>query len=157
MTANLLTLNPSKTEFMLIGLHQQLSKIHSPSLPLPPAQPILPCSSARNLGFVFDPSLFCSQQISKLSSSCHYNIRTSVVFATLWTTKQQPPLPPLLSIPVSTTVTHSITFFPHLNFTVSNSYKMHGPEPCLELFFTPQLLPSLHSTSLKLNSVFNTK
>ena len=32
MTANLLTLNPSKTEFMLIGQHQQLSNIHSPSL-----------------------------------------------------------------------------------------------------------------------------
>ena len=76
MTANLLTLNTSKTEFMLIGLPQQLSKIHSPSLSLPPAQPILPCSSSRNLGFIFDPfSLSCSQQISKLSSSCHYHIR----------------------------------------------------------------------------------
>ena len=75
MTANLLTLNPSKIEFMLIGLPQQLSKIHSPSLFLPPAQPILPCSSARNLGFVFDSSLSFSQQISKLSSSCHYHIR----------------------------------------------------------------------------------
>ena len=75
MTANLLTLNPSYTEFMLIGLSQQLSKIHSPALFHPPAQPILPCSSARNLGFVFHSSLSFSQQISKLSSSCHYHIR----------------------------------------------------------------------------------
>ena len=74
MTANLLTLNPSKNEFMLIGLPQQLYKIHSPSLSLPPAQPILPCSSTRNLGFVIDPSLSFSQQTSKLSSSCHYHI-----------------------------------------------------------------------------------
>ena len=66
MTANLLILNPSKTEFMLIGLPQQLSKIHSPLLSLPPAKQILPCSSARNLGFVFDSSLSFSQQISKL-------------------------------------------------------------------------------------------
>ena len=60
---------------MLISLPQQLSEIHSPSLSTPPAQPILPCSFARNLGFVFDSSLFFSQQISKLSSSCHYHIR----------------------------------------------------------------------------------
>ena len=34
MTANLLTLNSSKTEFLLIGLKQQLSKIHNSSLPI---------------------------------------------------------------------------------------------------------------------------
>ena len=38
-------------------------------------KPILPCSYTRNLGFVFDPSLSFSQQISKLSSFCHYHIR----------------------------------------------------------------------------------
>ena len=75
MAANLLTLNPSKTELMLNGLPQQLSKIHSPSLFLLPAQPILPCSSARNLGFVCYPSLSFSQQFPKISSSCHYHIR----------------------------------------------------------------------------------
>ena len=41
MTANLLTLNTSKTEFLLIGLKQQLSKIHNSSL-----------HSARYLGFI---------------------------------------------------------------------------------------------------------
>ena len=75
MTAKLLTLNPSKTEFMLIGLPKQLFKIHYPSLFLRPAQPFRPCSSARNLGFVFDSSFCFSQQIFKLSSSCHYHIR----------------------------------------------------------------------------------
>ena len=75
MTATLLTLNPSKTEFMFIGLPQQLSNIHSPSLSLLPAHPILPCSSAHHLGFVFDSSLSFSQQIFKLSSFCHYHIR----------------------------------------------------------------------------------
>ena len=74
MTANLLTHNPFKTEFMIIGLPQQVSKIHSPSLSLPTAQPILSYSSSRNLSFVFDSSLSFSQQISKLSSSCHYHI-----------------------------------------------------------------------------------
>jgi Reverse transcriptase (RNA-dependent DNA polymerase) len=32
MSANLLTLNPSKTEFLLIGLPKQLSKIENPFL-----------------------------------------------------------------------------------------------------------------------------
>ena len=77
MTANLLTLNPFKTEFMLIGLPQQLSKIRSPSLSLPPAQPIRSCSSARNLGFVFDSSLslFQPTNLQALYSSYHYHIR----------------------------------------------------------------------------------
>jgi len=44
MTANLLTLNSSKTEFLLIGLKQQLSKNHNSSLTT--------THSARNLGFI---------------------------------------------------------------------------------------------------------
>ena len=132
MTTNPLTLNPSKTEFMLIGPPQQLSKIHFSSLSLPPAQPI-PCSSARNLGFVFDSSLSFSQKISKLSSSCHYHIRDLRRIRNSLATKEQPPSPPPLSIPVSTTATHSITLFLHSNFTVSNSYKLNYAEQFLEL------------------------
>ena len=74
MTANLLSLNPSKTEFMLIGLPQQISKISSPSLSLPSNHPITPTDSARKLGFVFDSSLTFSKQISSLSSACNYHI-----------------------------------------------------------------------------------
>ena len=66
MTANLLTLNSSKTEFLLIGL-QQLSKIHNCSLNT--------TDSARNLGFIFDSHLTFSDQISSLSKSCYYHIR----------------------------------------------------------------------------------
>ena len=43
MTANLLTLNSSKTEFLLIGLKQQLAKIQN--------SPLSTTHSARNLGF----------------------------------------------------------------------------------------------------------
>ena len=49
MTANLLTLNSSKTEFLLIGLKQQLSKIHDSSL--------ITTHSARNRGLIFDNTL----------------------------------------------------------------------------------------------------
>ena len=63
MTANLLTLNSFKTtEFLLIGLKQQLAKISSCSLDT--------AHSARNLGFIFDEHIFFSDQISALSKSC---------------------------------------------------------------------------------------
>ena len=67
MTANLLTLNSSKTEFLLIGLKQQLAKINNSSLNT--------THSARNLGFIFDEHLTFSDQISALSKSCYSHIR----------------------------------------------------------------------------------
>ena len=53
MTANLLTLNFSKTEFLLIGLKNQLAKTHNSSLDT--------SHSARNLGFIFDEHLTLCQ------------------------------------------------------------------------------------------------
>ena len=67
MTANLLTLNFSKTEFLLIGLKKQLDKIHNSSLNT--------THSARNLGFIFDEHLTFSDQISAISKACYYHIR----------------------------------------------------------------------------------
>ena len=67
MTANLLSLNSSKTEFLLIGLSKQLAKIHNSSFST--------THSARNLGFIFDEHLSFSDQISTLSQSCYYHIR----------------------------------------------------------------------------------
>jgi len=58
MSANLLTLNSSETEFLIIGLKQQLSKIDNSSLNT--------THSARNLGFTLMnilPSLIRSQHI----------------------------------------------------------------------------------------------
>ena len=67
MDANLLTLNSSKTEFLLIGLKQQLLKIKNCPLNL--------THSARNLGIIFDENLSFSGQISSLSRSCFSHIR----------------------------------------------------------------------------------
>jgi len=67
MTANLLTLNSSKTEFLLIGLSKQLAKINNSSLTT--------THSARNLGLIFDEHLTFSDQISSVSKSCYYHIR----------------------------------------------------------------------------------
>jgi len=54
-TANLFTLNSSTTEFLLIGLKNQLAKIHNSSLDT--------SYTARHLGFIFD----FSDQITSLS------------------------------------------------------------------------------------------
>jgi len=67
VTANLLTLNSSKTEFLLLGLPQQLAKINTSSL--------ITTHSDRNLGFILDEHLTFSDQISALFKSCYYHIR----------------------------------------------------------------------------------
>ena len=58
ITANLLTFNCSKTEFLHIGLKQQLSKIQDCSLTT--------THSARNLGFIFDEHLTFLDQITAI-------------------------------------------------------------------------------------------
>jgi len=69
MTSNLFFLNSCKTEFLLIGLTQQLSRIHNSSTL------INTTTSARNLGFIFDEHLSFSDQISALSKFCYHHIR----------------------------------------------------------------------------------
>ena len=67
MSSNFLSLNPSKTEFLLVGLHQQLSKLSNPIIHLPNNVTLLPVYSARNLGVIFDSNLTFSQHISAVS------------------------------------------------------------------------------------------
>ena len=67
MTANLLTLNAPKTEFLLIKHKKQLDKIHNSSLNTN--------HPARNLGFIFDEHLTFSDQISAIPKACYYHIR----------------------------------------------------------------------------------
>ena len=57
VASNFLSLNPSKTEFLLIGLPQQLAKIHQPALVLPGNNTVTPVTTARNLGIIFDSNL----------------------------------------------------------------------------------------------------
>ena len=70
-----LNLLPSKTEFMLIGHPQKISKITNLSLSLPPNPPITPTHSDRYFGFIFDANLTYSKQISSLSTTWNYHIR----------------------------------------------------------------------------------
>ena len=75
MNLNKLLLNPSKTEFLLIGTKQQRLKF-SDLTNLSLSNDIIPVSSsARNLGFIFDSDMSFSDQINSVSKSCHFHIR----------------------------------------------------------------------------------
>jgi hypothetical protein len=76
MSANLIMLNPSKTEFLLVGLPKQLSKIENPSISMTPTVVfITPVSSARNLVVLFDSNLSLSDHISSIIKSCLFHVR----------------------------------------------------------------------------------
>jgi len=47
MSSNFLSLNPSKTEFLIFGLPQQLSKLNNPTIHLPNASATLGVFHAR--------------------------------------------------------------------------------------------------------------
>ena len=70
MSAIHLSLNQSKTEFLLIGLPKQLSKVSDAALLMPSNVTIAPSDSARNLGVIFDACLTKSDHISSVSKSC---------------------------------------------------------------------------------------
>ena len=69
MSANLLPLNQSKAEFLLIGLPVQLPKIPDLSLLMPSNAIITPTPSARNLGVIFDSTLSLFDHISSVSKN----------------------------------------------------------------------------------------
>jgi len=65
-----MSLNPSKTEFHIFGLPQQLSKLNNPTIHLPNDVILSPVDSARILGVIFDKKLPFAQNISSISKSC---------------------------------------------------------------------------------------
>jgi len=75
MSSNFLSLNPSKTEFLIFGLSQQLSKLNNPNIHLPNNVILSPVVSAHNLGVIFDKNLLFAQHISSISKLCFLNIR----------------------------------------------------------------------------------
>ena len=75
MTHNFLAINPSKTEFILIGTPSQLSKLQNPALTISPSISILPVSSVRNLGVIFDKHLSLHDHITKVYQTCFFHIR----------------------------------------------------------------------------------
>ena len=75
MAQSKLKLNPSKTEFFLIGSKSQREKFIKLSPLAVLDNEMNPADSARNLGVFFDSGLKFRQHISQVSSSCFYHIR----------------------------------------------------------------------------------
>ena len=75
MTRSKLKLNPSKTEFLLIGTKLQREKFlnNFPCLLL--GHDTNPSTSAKNLGVLFDSSLNFRKHISQTCRACFYHIR----------------------------------------------------------------------------------
>ena len=72
--SNRLSVNPSKTEFLLIGNRQQRSKLPTQSISF--AGNILnPTQSARNLGVIFDSDLSLTKHISSICQISFLHIR----------------------------------------------------------------------------------
>jgi hypothetical protein len=74
LTSNRLSVNPSKTEYRIIGTHQQRSKLLSSSISF---QGILltPTDSTRNLGVLFDKDLSFKNHISAICKTSYCHIR----------------------------------------------------------------------------------
>ena len=65
MGQNFLKLNDEKTEFLLFGSRQQLSKVYFPFIAIGDSQ-ITPSSQARNLGVIFDSTMTLKPHISNI-------------------------------------------------------------------------------------------
>jgi hypothetical protein len=74
LTANRLSVNPSKTEYLLVGSSQQRKKLISSSL-IFQGNLIVPSDTVRNLGVAFDSELSFHNHISKICSTSFYHIR----------------------------------------------------------------------------------
>jgi hypothetical protein len=74
MSSTFLSLNPSKTEFLLVGHPQLLSKLSNPIIHLPNNITLSPVHFAPNLEILFNSNLTFSQHTS-VSKSCFYYAR----------------------------------------------------------------------------------
>ena len=74
MKTNFLKLNNEKTEFLLFGSRQQLSKVSLPFITIGDSQ-ITPSSQARNLGVIFDLTMTLKPHISNIVCVSSFHIR----------------------------------------------------------------------------------
>ena len=74
MRQNFLKLNEEKTEFLLFGSRQQLSKVSLPFITIGDSQ-ITPSSQARNLGVIFDSTMSLKPHISNIVRVSSFHIR----------------------------------------------------------------------------------
>ena len=74
LSSNRLSLNPSKTEFLIVGTNQQRSKLTFNSFNFSGTTVSL-SNSVRNLGVIFESDLSLSKHIASVVKYSHYTIR----------------------------------------------------------------------------------
>ena len=74
MQSNLLLLNDSKTEVVLLGTKQQLSKLSNLEISVGSAN-IKPCSNVRNLGVIFDSNMTMEDHVNNVCKTSYFYIR----------------------------------------------------------------------------------
>ena len=74
MKSNLLKLNESKTEVVLLGTKQQLSKVDNIEISVGNVN-IKPCSKVRNLGVIFDCNMTMEEHVNNVCKSSYFYIR----------------------------------------------------------------------------------
>ena len=83
MRRNSLKLNDEKTEFLLFGSHQQLSKVYLPFITIGDSQ-ITPSSQAQHLGVIFDivrVSSFHIKNISRIRKYLNQSAAEQIIYA----------------------------------------------------------------------------
>ena len=122
--SNHLLINDTKTEFVIIGTRQQVSKIHIDKITVGESA-VKPVKVVRNLGAWFDSHLSMNSHIGKVCSRAFrsfYNIRRS---GNSFRKKQRRFWCGILSSPhVSITVTHCSMIFHSTNMTVYKGFSM---------------------------------
>jgi hypothetical protein len=73
MKSNLLMLNDSKTEVIMIGIKQQLTKFSGLEISVGNAI-IKPCTKVRNLGVIFDNNMIMETHINNICKSSYFYI-----------------------------------------------------------------------------------
>ena len=73
MISNMLMVNDSKTEFLIVGSKQQLERVNIPFIHVGEDQ-ITPVMSVRNLGVIFDSNLKMDMQITKACQNAFYHL-----------------------------------------------------------------------------------
>ena len=74
LTSNRLSVNPAKTEYLIIGTNQQRAKLVTSSIPFQ-GTILSPTDSTRNLGVIFDKDLSLKHHISAICKTSYYHIR----------------------------------------------------------------------------------
>ena len=76
MISNMLIVNDSKTEFLIVGSKQQLERVNILFIHVGEDQ-ITPVTSVRNLGVIFDSNLKMDMQSTKACQNAHYDLLSS--------------------------------------------------------------------------------